>query len=153
MWFFVFFKQKTAYEMRISDWSSDVCSSDLPNLPHRCGGLRIGQTAAPTPGKAKLRRTQRNRARADQHDLCAPPAKPGQFAHQRSEPGLARFTLLDQQRTADLDHQPAAIAEVLKLIQPHRIRPATIRRLPLRRFPQPLPPWSDRKSTRLNSSH
>src|SRR3546814_2300449 len=30
---FFFFKQKTAYEMRISDWSSDVCSSDLP-----CGG-------------------------------------------------------------------------------------------------------------------
>src|SRR3546814_7735219 len=32
MWvigFFFFFKQKTAYEMRISDWSSDVCSSDL----------------------------------------------------------------------------------------------------------------------------
>src|SRR3546814_15643975 len=29
----VFFKQKTAYEMRISDWSSDVCSSDLKNLP------------------------------------------------------------------------------------------------------------------------
>src|SRR3546814_9762179 len=34
LWFFVlclffFFKQKTAYEMRISDWSSDVCSSDL----------------------------------------------------------------------------------------------------------------------------
>src|SRR3546814_9197988 len=28
--FFFFFKQKTAYEMRISDWSSDVCSSDLP---------------------------------------------------------------------------------------------------------------------------
>src|SRR3546814_15463844 len=26
---FIFFKQKTAYEMRISDWSSDVCSSDL----------------------------------------------------------------------------------------------------------------------------
>src|SRR3546814_8155398 len=30
MWlFFLFVKQKTAYEMRISDWSSDVCSSDL----------------------------------------------------------------------------------------------------------------------------
>src|SRR3546814_4223700 len=28
-WFIFFFKQKTAYEMRISDWSSDVCSSDL----------------------------------------------------------------------------------------------------------------------------
>src|SRR3546814_8623120 len=29
---FFFFKQKTAYEMRISDWSSDVCSSDLSAL-------------------------------------------------------------------------------------------------------------------------
>src|SRR3546814_17773673 len=29
---FFFFKQKTAYEMRISDWSSDVCSSDLDSV-------------------------------------------------------------------------------------------------------------------------
>src|SRR3546814_1625259 len=29
LFFVFFFKQKTAYEMRISDWSSDVCSSDL----------------------------------------------------------------------------------------------------------------------------
>src|SRR3546814_5719923 len=29
---FFFFKQKTAYEMRMSDWISDVCSSDLPTL-------------------------------------------------------------------------------------------------------------------------
>src|SRR3546814_9280229 len=34
---FFFFKQKTAYEMRISDWSSDVCSSDLRG--HRSGLL------------------------------------------------------------------------------------------------------------------
>src|SRR3546814_5816061 len=34
--FFFFFKQKTAYEMRISDWSSDVCSSDLlKSLPRK----------------------------------------------------------------------------------------------------------------------
>src|SRR3546814_15882940 len=32
MCYFFFFKQKTAYEMRISDWSSDVCSSDLHPL-------------------------------------------------------------------------------------------------------------------------
>src|SRR3546814_2090587 len=32
MLFFFFFKQKTEYEMRISDWSSDVCSSDLITL-------------------------------------------------------------------------------------------------------------------------
>src|SRR3546814_10792271 len=38
VWFF-FFEQKTAYELRISDWSSDVCSSDLPlSAP----GLRAG---------------------------------------------------------------------------------------------------------------
>src|SRR3546814_7819173 len=30
---FIFFKQKTAYERRISDWSSDVCSSDLCKAP------------------------------------------------------------------------------------------------------------------------
>src|SRR3546814_1215548 len=30
--FFFFFKQKTAYDMRISDWSSDVCSSDLTRI-------------------------------------------------------------------------------------------------------------------------
>src|SRR3546814_2147524 len=35
--YFFFFKQKTAYEMRISDWSSDVCSSDLADRG-RCGG-------------------------------------------------------------------------------------------------------------------
>src|SRR3546814_4499038 len=36
--FFFFFKQKTAYEMRISDWSSDVCSSDL------CAALYQGRS-------------------------------------------------------------------------------------------------------------
>src|SRR3546814_9125439 len=35
---FFFFKQKTAYEMRISDWSSDVCSSDL-HRGRRCDHL------------------------------------------------------------------------------------------------------------------
>src|SRR3546814_10356238 len=37
--FFFFFKQKTAYDMRISDWSSDVCSSDL--LDGRLGRARL----------------------------------------------------------------------------------------------------------------
>src|SRR3546814_7614016 len=39
---FFFFKQKTAYEMRISDWSSDVCSSDL------IGGVLEPLQAGPT---------------------------------------------------------------------------------------------------------
>src|SRR3546814_4488880 len=37
---FFFFKQKTAYEMRISDWSSDVCSSDLLPVGGACLGKR-----------------------------------------------------------------------------------------------------------------
>src|SRR3546814_20223669 len=37
---FLFFKQKTAYEMRISDWSSDVCSSDLILLARQLAQLR-----------------------------------------------------------------------------------------------------------------
>src|SRR3546814_8433977 len=42
-----FFKQKTAYEMRMSDWSSDVCSSDLQYVDgafHSGGGLRFTRT-------------------------------------------------------------------------------------------------------------
>src|SRR3546814_2316396 len=42
--FFFFFQQKTAYEMRISDWSSDVCSSDL--RPHRPSWLASPREAA-----------------------------------------------------------------------------------------------------------
>src|SRR3546814_7961628 len=39
MYIFFFFKQKTAYEMRISDWSSDVCSSDLEGDQVKKGDL------------------------------------------------------------------------------------------------------------------
>src|SRR3546814_12985855 len=45
---FFFFKQKTAYEMRISDWSSDVCSSDLENaaaVREQLAGVREAATA------------------------------------------------------------------------------------------------------------
>src|SRR3546814_13673276 len=45
--FFFFFKQKTAYEMRISDWSSDVCSSDLKaTLPVYPGDLVVREDKA-----------------------------------------------------------------------------------------------------------
>src|SRR3546814_1084246 len=50
---FFLFKQKTAYELRISDWSSDVCSSDLPNhaQPTRNRGFRMPITARVSPLK------------------------------------------------------------------------------------------------------
>src|SRR3546814_1150762 len=51
MSFLFLFKQKTAYEMRISDWSSDVCSSDLSNSAwlsfHHCGAQCLIDTGLP----------------------------------------------------------------------------------------------------------
>src|SRR3546814_16366076 len=45
--FVFFFKQKTAYEMRISDWSSDVCSSDLPRRLALDDSDRVALNIAP----------------------------------------------------------------------------------------------------------
>src|SRR3546814_6511217 len=80
---FVFFKQKTAYEMRISDWSSDVCSSDLgtarPNCAARSDGrfsgkrcrgkgvearvVSTGTSRRPREGGGRRRVTQRSEER------------------------------------------------------------------------------------------
>src|SRR3546814_11911557 len=49
--FFFFFKQKTAYEMRISDWSSDVCSSDLASQGHQ---LLLCRQARPGPDETHV---------------------------------------------------------------------------------------------------
>src|SRR3546814_983985 len=57
---FFFFKQKTAYEMRISDWSSDVCSSDLRERPRRHRIHDLGLEAV------TQRRQQGHRRRAPQ---------------------------------------------------------------------------------------
>src|SRR3546814_6181987 len=53
LFLFFFFKQKTAYEMRISDWSSDVCSSDLHG---RDGALPEGRRP---PRRRRARRRTR----------------------------------------------------------------------------------------------
>src|SRR3546814_10564887 len=63
---FFFFKQKTAYEMRISDWSSDVCSSDLAETkvivaPNSPSALANASTVPATmPGHASGNVTLRN---------------------------------------------------------------------------------------------
>src|SRR3546814_4410401 len=52
---FFFFKQKTAYEMRISDWSSDVCSSDLTTTASRITmALRTVRITSITSGVNQL---------------------------------------------------------------------------------------------------
>src|SRR3546814_16768060 len=57
---FVFFKQKTAYERRISDWSSDVCSSDLVGpVQRREGGGQHGHQQCRAAQHGLARRTDR----------------------------------------------------------------------------------------------
>src|SRR3546814_5453101 len=75
---FFFFKQKTAYEMRISDWSSDVCSSDLlPPGARQAGGPDLGgggsarihrRVDLPRGGRA-LHRALRNGAQPDRKSV------------------------------------------------------------------------------------
>src|SRR3546814_4136584 len=49
-----FFKQKTAYEMRISDWSSDVCSSDLVKAPMQATIVKVAVEDGQTVVKGDL---------------------------------------------------------------------------------------------------
>src|SRR3546814_1149084 len=72
MFYVFFFKQKTAYEMRISDWSSDVCSSDL--LPPR--KLSSGRStqgtlhgAAPAPNQVHDQRHHQQHQEYEEKDL------------------------------------------------------------------------------------
>src|SRR3546814_2639286 len=121
---FFFFKQKTAYEVRISDWSSDVCSSDLTDplgsvdLVRRYGDQvrAIGDRDAPealhrvAQQQAVLRMGSGNEIgdRLDRPDLVVD-------EHRRDDPALGDQRVVGRQR------EPGAI--------------------------------EDRKSTRLNSSH
>src|SRR3546814_2106309 len=86
---FFFFKQKTAYEMRISDWSSDVCSSDLERADHNAFDtepatrpLHNARTIHRSPTNARCparlprrpaRRLQRQRPRHGARGLGCPP--------------------------------------------------------------------------------
>src|SRR3546814_6961070 len=63
---FVFFKRKTAYEMRIRDWSSDVCSSDLVEVGGKRGqvGQRLDRVRRAEPRQIAVHRHGLQPARA-----------------------------------------------------------------------------------------
>src|SRR3546814_5362172 len=86
---FFFFKQKTAYEMRISDWSSDVCSSDLVDAarrPHRADPVAVhgDETVRPRRFRSLSRPPPRNAGRP-----AAAPCDRGP-ARKLPRPGLRR---------------------------------------------------------------
>src|SRR3546814_8250019 len=130
-----FFKQKTAYEMRISDWSSDVCSSDLIEEEHHPRLVRIADLRKlleefrqqPEQEGGVEGRRQDQLVGSQDVDRPAPVAVAAQEVRQRqlrlTEEGLGTLLVQGQQATLDRAHRSTADVAV------------------------------DRKSTRLNSSH
>src|SRR3546814_7198223 len=70
--YFFFFKQKTAYEMRISDWSSDVCSSDLRRAAVHAGRIRFGNADARSKHQPRAGHGDRTGEGFQFHGLHAP---------------------------------------------------------------------------------
>src|SRR3546814_9114813 len=133
---FFFFKQKTAYEMRISDWSSDVCSSDLPRGDGRAarplhrvqGGTRLTREMPTALAKSTL---------SSRHSLPGPHG----FATNSSSPSALSRESRAGARTVALDPGSRSLCS---LVRGDGQREAT--EIYARRR-------EDRKSTRLNSSH
>src|SRR3546814_9101318 len=140
---FFFFKHKTAYEVHISDWSSDVCSSDPPRI--------LGAFNEKTPDWLAFYMFTYFTDRDGKFQLCAlaessfdPRARTTKFmlteeAHHMfvGESGVSRVL----QRTAE-------VMSELKTADPATLRAAGVIDLPtIQRY------LKDRKSTRLNSSH
>src|SRR3546814_2781841 len=79
---FFFFKQKTAYDMRISDWSSDVCSSDLFSSPSSCASTvsTSGTTASPSSLCLPSDR-ERGRSNEATSSCAVSSSKPSSWSH------------------------------------------------------------------------
>src|SRR3546814_14820186 len=106
---FFFFKQKTAYEMRISDWSSDVCSSDLLSrvlrVPPRARGADRARGAAARGAAhhlaAALRAAAQQGAAAGLDDSPRPlPLRPPGRAQAAARPGRRRPAPASRRRAA-----------------------------------------------------
>src|SRR3546814_6674503 len=159
MYIFFFFKQKTAYEMRISDWSSDVCSSDLlVSLGHLGKPLRAWRAFS------QWRTSWLSREGVMSIATLLPALAVGALLW-RGEPGPATATLL---AVSGLVLALCALATVACTAMIY----ASLKPIPAWRHPLVLPGYLpfplltglallvalllamlDRKSTRLNSSH
>src|SRR3546814_8079522 len=121
--FVFFFKQNTAYEMRISDWSSDVCSSDLPLIDAALSLRR--ETLGPD-----------NPATLDTaNNLAGLYRKTGRAA----EAEALLYHVLEVRRRIHGELHPLTLS--------------ALNNLGATRFARGAAKGADRKSTRLNSSH
>src|SRR3546814_2644503 len=81
--YFFCFKQKTAYEMRISDWSSDVCSSDLARI--RAAEYRPPPASSGASRASSWRRRSRSWSRGGYRSRSRFSRRPSSSAPPRSE--------------------------------------------------------------------
>src|SRR3546814_15538320 len=88
-----FFKQKTSYDMRISDWSSDVCSSDL------CNVYQPVKLSATSPTKAMLSFSANDR-RSDRREQKRPPMRGKRTGEDEADGGSTRRESAHQWRQA-----------------------------------------------------
>src|SRR3546814_2226626 len=129
----LFFKQKTAYEMRISDWSSDVCSSDLAVPP--------GRTATGTVDRVMIRATGDSWVQvrdAQGAALFTRVLREGDVYRVPEQSGLRLATGNAGALEILVDGTPApSLGSFGEVVRHVLLEPAPL----------------DRKSTRLNSSH
>src|SRR3546814_4996666 len=133
---FFFFKQKTAYEMRISDWSSDVCSSDL--------GPEVAALVDPQPGGEGAQRHDALDAEVQHAGALADELAEGAEDERRRH---AHQGAPEAQRDEDLDEFHGGRSP-----QRQRGRKRTNSTLASTSSSAVAVSTSDRKSTRLNSS-
>src|SRR3546814_1268294 len=158
-WFFFFFKQKTAYEMRISDWSSDVCSSDLQGIDLRSDRLAM-QRLKEAAEKAKIERSSSTQTEINLPFITADASGPKHLVMKLTRAKLE--ALVDDliQRTVepckkalkDASLSAGDIDEVV-LVGGMTRMPKVIEVVKNLFGREPHKGVKDRKSTRLNSSH
>src|SRR3546814_6011183 len=116
---FFCFKQKTAYELRISDWSSDVCSSDLIQMGGRASSEQIRQATLDSIRAIMLIRAYRMRGHllADLDPLKLNKPLP----HPELDPQTYGFTERDMHRPIFINYmlglESATLSEIVSLLQ------------------------------------
>src|SRR3546814_6612025 len=147
--FFFFFKQKTAYEMRISDWSSDVCSSDLSLTP-----FYDVLSAQPSLDAGQVERKQMKLAMSvgDNNHYRIDQIHARHFIQTAERAGLPKAIVREaiEEVRAQAENAITQMEAALPTGFPHYIHESVSAGVRTRLPSLALP---DRKSTRLNSSH
>src|SRR3546814_1845467 len=143
---FFFFKQKTAYEMHISDWSSDVCSSDLSLGRYKASIAKIHQLLdLKDPTQAELVKLRLRAIRREKGTAQAQ-ARPLRFK------GPVRDVVRDTPRGINVRALLEACADDIPGLRDRALLSVAYDS-GLRASELPAGEVEDRKSTRLNSSH